>query len=131
MSKYNAIVDNVATETLSNPPGGIRARLELIGAAAQTPPAFPYDGVRLEVVRKSAGQLAPAVTNNEPIQVINATVLDVHNEAADNSVVSLTIEGCVPTLNVYPGDSLEVNLERVSPSLGAPPAGPQPVMQNA
>lgn len=124
--QFNALINGYDTQ-----PSGTQAarvQLNLIGSSGQTPMVFPFDGVRLELRRTSPGLNAPALKQDEPVQVLNAQVATVHNEAPnDSSVVAITVDGLTGGLEVWPGDSLAVDLTRVSPGAGAPAIGVEPV----
>lgn len=119
--QYNALVDELVREPQSSL-GCDRVRVELIGAASQTPVVAPLDIVSLQVRRVAAGANAPGLASNEADQSFAGTVIGVHNQepSGDWSVVNITLEGYSKSLNLHPGDAVLVRLDRMLSTTSAP-----------
>lgn len=128
MAAFNGILDAVAGEQLTSQ--AVRTRLEVIGAAGQTPQVWLYDAVALRFTRLAPGVGAPELSALEPEQVLNGTVVNVHNQEAngDWSVVNVTVEGIGPFMALYPGDAVRGSITRLAAGAGAPSVNTGPVV---
>lgn len=128
MATFNAVLDSVAGEQVT--PDAVRTRIEVIGAASQTPQVWRYDAVSLRLTRLAAGAGAPELGAREGEQILNGAVVDVHNQEAsgDWSVVNVTIEGIGPFMNLHPGDAVRGSITRLAAGAGAPSVSTGPVV---
>jgi len=130
MPTYRAKVLHLSLVILVGSATGFSIDLELQGEG--TPPLYPFDGVKVELKRVAAGPNAPALLPLEPVQLMNGVAVDVHNNAPENgTLVNVGLQLAAPSINLYVGDEVEVNLNVVSAGAYSfnppPPPQPQPV----
>lgn len=127
---YRARIVSLSLIALVGFSGGYQVSMELQGEG--TPPVFAFDGVRLEMTRVASGESAPPVPSIQAVQVLNGVVSDVHNNAPSNALlVNVSVQGAAPSLSLFEGDIVDVNLLVVSstantsnpPPGGTPPSG--------